>query len=61
MPVTQGEAAEAATEQAGEEVPRTFEAEVAEARAPEVEVADAGAPGTTEAEVVEAVTAEPVA
>ena len=48
----------------GEEAPRTFEAEVAEARASkasEVEVADAGAPGTTEVEVVEAGTAELVA
>ncbi|XP_066333961.1 uncharacterized protein [Miscanthus floridulus] len=53
-PVAQGEATEAATEQAGEEVPRTFEAEVAEARASEVEVADTGAPRTTEAEVAEA-------
>ena len=60
-PVTQGEATKVATEQAGEEVPRTSEAEVAEARASEVKVADAGAPRTTEAEVVEAGTAEPAA
>ena len=63
-PVAQGEATEAATEQVGEEAPRTSEAEVAEARASrasEVEVADAGAPRTTEAEVVEAGAAEPVA
>ena len=59
--VAQGEATEAATEHAGEEAPRTFEAEVAEARAPEVEVADTGAPRTTEAEVVEAGAAEPMA
>ena len=60
-PVIQEEATEAATKQAEDEAPRTSEAKVAEARAPEVEVANAGAPGTTEAEVVEAVTAEPVA
>ena len=60
-PVAQGEAPEAATERAGEEVPRTSKAEVAEARAPEVEVPSAGAPGTIEAEVVEASAADPVA
>ena len=59
-PVAQGESAEAATEQAGERAPRTSEAKVAKAKAPEVEVANAGAPGTTEAEVVEAGAAEPV-
>ena len=53
-PVAQGEATEAATEQAGEEAPSTSEAEVAEARASEVKVVDAGAPSTTEAEVAEA-------
>ena len=52
-PVAQGEATEVATEQAGEEAPRTSEAEVAEARAFEVKVVDAGAPSTTEAEVAE--------
>jgi len=60
-PVAQGEALGAATERAGEEVPRTSEVEVAKARAPEVEVPSAGAPGTSEAEVVEASAAEPVA
>ena len=60
-PVAQGEAAEAATEQVGEEAPRTSEAEVAEARAPEVEVVDVEAPGTTKAEDVEAGVAEPAA
>ena len=60
-PVAQGEAPEVATERAGEEAPKTSEAKVAEARAPEVEVANAGAPETTEAEVVEAGAAEPVA
>ena len=59
-PVAQGEAPEAATERAGEEAPRTSEAEVAKARAPEVEVPSAGAPGTIEAEVVEASAADPV-
>ena len=56
-PVAQGEAPEAATEQAGEEAPRTS---MAEARAPKVKVPSAGAPGTIEAEVVEASTANPV-
>ena len=63
-PVAQGEATEAATEQVGEEAPRTSEAEVAEARdsrASKVEVADAGAPRTIEGEVVEAGAAKPVA
>ena len=60
-PVAQGEAPEAATERAGEEAPRTSEAEVVEARAPEVEVPSAGAPRTIEAEVVEASAADPVA
>ena len=63
-PVAQGEATEAATKQAGEEAPRTSEAEVAEARASrasEFEVANAGAPRTTKAEVVEAGVAEPAA
>ena len=63
-PVAQGEATKAATEQAGEEVPRTSEAEVVEARASrasEFEVANAGAPRTTKAEVVEAGVAEPAA
>ena len=60
-PVAQGEAAEAATEQAGQKAPRTSEAEVAKARAPEVEVPSAGAPRTIEAEVVEASAADPVA
>ena len=41
-------------------MPRTSEAKVAEARAPEVEVVNAGAPRTTEAEVVEAAAVEPV-
>ena len=54
-PVAQGEAPEAATERAGEEVPRT-----SEARAPEVEVPSAGAPGTIEVEVVEASAVDPV-
>ena len=53
-PVAQGESGEVAMEQAGEGAPRTSEAKVAEARAPEVEVANTGAPGTTEAKVVEA-------
>ena len=48
-------------EQVGEGAPRTSEAKVAEARAPEVEVVNAGAPGTIEAEVMEAGAAEPVA
>ena len=60
-PVAQGESAEVAMEPAGEEAPRTSEAEVAKARAPEVKVANAGAPRTTEAEVVEASAAEPAA
>jgi len=62
--IAQGESAEAAMEQAGEEAPRTSEAEVAEARASrasEVEVAEARAPRTTEAEVVEAGATEPMA
>ena len=59
-PVAQGEAPKTATEWAGEEVPRTSEAEVAEARAPEVEVPSAGAPWTIEAEVVEASAADPM-
>ena len=42
-------------------MPRTSEAKVAEARAPEVEVANVGAPRTAEAEVVEAGAAEPAA
>ena len=58
--VAQGDALEVATEQAGDEAPKTSEAEVAEARAPEVEVPGAGAPGTIEAEVVEASAADPV-
>ena len=58
-PVAQGESVEVAMEPAGEEAPRTSEAEVAEARAPEVEVANARAPRTTEAEVVEAAAVEP--
>ena len=60
-PVVQEEATEAAMKQAEDEAPRTSEAKVAEARAPEVEVASTGAPGTTEAEVVEAGAAEPMA
>ena len=48
-------------ERASEEAPKTSEAEVAEARAPEVEVPSTGAPGTIEAEVVEASAADPVA
>ena len=60
-PVVQEEATEAAAKQAEDEAPRTSEAEVAEARAPEVKVASAGAPGTTKAEVVEAGVAELVA
>ena len=59
--VAQGEAPEAATEQVGEEAPRTSEAEVAKGRAPEVEVPSPRAPGTIEVEVVEASVAEPVA
>ena len=55
-PIAQREAPEAATEWAGDEVPRT-----SEARAPEVEVPSAGAPGTIEVEVVEASMVDPVA
>jgi len=59
-PVAQREAPEAAMKRAGEEAPKTSEAEVAMARAPEVEVPSAGAPGTIEVEVVEASAADPV-
>ena len=58
--VAQGEALEAATERAGEEAPKTFEAEVADAMALEVEVSSAGAPRTIGAKVVEASAADPV-
>ena len=47
-------------ERAGEEAPKTSEAEVAEARAPKVEVPSVGALGTIEAEVVEASVVDPV-
>ena len=59
--VAQEEAPQVAMEQAGEEAPKTPEAEVAEARAPEVEAPSAGAPGAIEAEVAEASAADTAA
>ena len=56
--VAKEEAPQVAMEQAGEEAPKTSEAE---ARAPEVKSPSARTPGAIEAEVVEASAADPVA